>query len=395
MDILEQTYLHEEEALNFLRDLLKIDSVSGNETEISNYIKNFLKKNGFKLIESKVGNAIGIKGNGKPVLLLAGHMDTVPTDNPFREDKNNLYATGAVDSKSPLASILYSAAKYPSDNLNFTLIVAGMVHEEDDLIGLNEMLSMKELCPDYAIFAEPTHNHRICLGYRGQVWVKIKAKTKAGHSAQVWGFDNLIEIIVTGIKDRIQSFIDIMNSEYNNLKGHYNEMSIALTKLHAGEIGNVLPESCEAILDIRIPTWIDSKSVVKKVKAVIDIVKSELVNPNTKIDYEFMCVIDACNVPSRCALVNALRWSAHKITKKKVPMLFKTGTTFTNHFQAHYKDIKPHFQCITFGPGDAKLDHTNDEYIEKKEYLDTVKIYQLFFKKFKDLYELEDKCTDH
>src|SRR6056297_1437858 len=98
-------------AIKFLKDVLMIESVSGNELELARYLKRFLEQSDYQILSSKVGNVIGIKGSGDPVLMLASHMDTVPTDNPFRVVGDKIYATGATDCKPSLASMFYAASK--------------------------------------------------------------------------------------------------------------------------------------------------------------------------------------------------------------------------------------------------------------------------------------------
>ena len=58
-------------------DLVKIDSPSGHEQKVSDFIKKKAGQMGVKFEEDNYGNLIGyVKGKGKPILLCA-HMDTV------------------------------------------------------------------------------------------------------------------------------------------------------------------------------------------------------------------------------------------------------------------------------------------------------------------------------
>jgi len=389
-------------AVEFLRTLLKINSVSGLEAEISKYLRNYLKERGFRILPSKTGNCIGIKGSGSPVLLLSGHMDTVPTNNPYKEQPERIYATGACDSKGPLAAMFYSAANSPWNQGEGTIILAGVVHEEDDLIGIQEVLKSLDIKPDYAIFGEPTKTERIALGYRGQVWLKLTLSTTSGHTAFSWHFDNLIELIMK-IKSRIQdyanetnlknsSFMKTYSDDGQKNESYFQSMSCEITTLHAGQTVNIFPEYCSADIDIRIPPTISAQEVVNKVKSIIDDTYAiDVLNSSTKIDFDFPCVIDACEVPPNSLIVNALRIAAFQVTGKKISMLKKTGTTFTNFYQKHYKKENPCFDCITYGPGDGKLDHTPYEFIEKDEFIESIKIYRSFFAKFKELYARSQK----
>ena len=80
--------MEEKEKIKILQDLIKINSVNGNELEVAEYLhKLFAKSN----LESKVdefgdrrANLVLDVGQGEKVLGLTGHMDTVALGN---EDK--------------------------------------------------------------------------------------------------------------------------------------------------------------------------------------------------------------------------------------------------------------------------------------------------------------------
>src|SRR4051812_7110499 len=79
---------------NFL-DLVKIDSPTGEEQEISRYLVNFLKEN--KLVnvvkQDKLGNIYGyLKGRGDSIFLSA-HMDTVEPGRGVNPKIKNDYIT--------------------------------------------------------------------------------------------------------------------------------------------------------------------------------------------------------------------------------------------------------------------------------------------------------------
>lgn len=98
-------------------DLVKIDSPSGQEEKVANYILNYLKKIKVKVISDKYGNIIAkIPGAGLP-LMLSSHMDTVePGRNIKPIIKKGIIATNGstilgADDKAGIACIL-EAVKY-------------------------------------------------------------------------------------------------------------------------------------------------------------------------------------------------------------------------------------------------------------------------------------------
>jgi LysW-gamma-L-lysine carboxypeptidase len=45
---------------------------------------------------------------------------------------------------------------------------------------------------------------------------------------------------------------------------------------------------------------------------------------------------------------------------------------------------------VTYGPGDSHLDHTLDEHIETKEYLDAISVYKETILKLSELYNTKN-----
>ena len=392
-------------SVEFLGDLLKISSVSGNEQEISAYLTTFLQKNGFTIIPSDVGNAIGIKGHGSPVLLLSSHMDTVPLNNPYREEivdgeVKKIYAAGATDCKPALASIFYSGAK--SDEFNTksegTLILAGIVQEEIATIGIEDLflqLGKQNITPDYAIFGEPTVNDRICVGYRGRVLVDLEITTEQGHSSNPWAYDNPVDVFMQYFK-QIEMYAKKFNVDHPNpapQMEYFHTISAALTTLHSGDTHNVLPGSAKGTIDVRIPLEISAEKLVADLTTILS--KDYLVEKmkyapkqDISIEVKFSPAYDAVESPQNNPVVNALRWAAFKtLGNRKIKLLKKTGSTFTNLIQTHYIKFNPHFACITYGPGDPKLEHSNKEFIEISEYKETIEIYTKFFPKLSLFHE--------
>ena len=92
-------------------------------------------------------------------------------------------------------------------------------------------------------------------------------------------------------------------------------------------------------------------------------------------------------VNSNNPIVQALRWAIFQESGLKASMLFKTGTTYTNIMQEYYSKANPEFVCITYGPGDPRLEHTNHERIDLTEYEQCIRIYDKFLLKFLEIYQ--------
>ena len=94
----------QEQAVRLLTNLLGIYSPSGKEEDIGNFLADEMTKLGLQVGKDNVGNVIGNIGEGTPVILLCGHMDTVAGHVPLRVEEGKIFARGAVDAKGPSSS---------------------------------------------------------------------------------------------------------------------------------------------------------------------------------------------------------------------------------------------------------------------------------------------------
>src|SRR5919199_842097 len=91
-------------AVELLRGLIEIPSVSGDERRAVDYLVAAMQRLGMQAHVDKTGNAVGSVGEGRPEIVLLGHIDTVSGAIPVRIEDGKLYGRGAVDAKGPLAA---------------------------------------------------------------------------------------------------------------------------------------------------------------------------------------------------------------------------------------------------------------------------------------------------
>ena len=104
-------------------EIVKIDSVSGNEQNMAIYIKNWLEKVGFEWKVDKLGSILAIeKGNNIPKLLLSSHMDTVEPGNNISPIIKNGYIQSdgktilGADNKASISAIICAVEEYKVKN---------------------------------------------------------------------------------------------------------------------------------------------------------------------------------------------------------------------------------------------------------------------------------------
>lgn len=168
--------------IDFLLKILAIDSTSGKEEELTDYLIKNLRLNNSVLEIQEIPNG---KKNlffkcGKPKIIFCSHIDTVPNFIPPHKDGEIIYGRGSCDAKGQVA-VMYEACKQLIDEQcsDFGLLL--VVGEEVGTYGAkqaNESIKGSE----YVIICEPTCN-KLIQASKGVLLIDANFKGKPFHSA--------------------------------------------------------------------------------------------------------------------------------------------------------------------------------------------------------------------
>jgi LysW-gamma-L-lysine carboxypeptidase len=349
-------------AVDLLTRMLNIYSPSGNEEQISLFLADEMTKLGFRVHRDQVGNVIGEIGEGSPVVLLCGHMDTVEGEIPIRVEDGKLYGRGSVDAKGPLAAMIVAASNFAEGNFPGKILVVGVVDEEGSGKGIQHFVE-EGIQPDFAIFGEPSGLEKVVFGYKGILTVKVTVETPSGHSAAPWLFDNAIEKAMDFWKQ-----INKLHLREEKLKSRFYSITSCLTGIKGGNTSaSFIPSYCEILVQLRIPPQLTPEQVFEEVKRKIDRYKAT--NPKVTVAIETVDVAKAFEADRRSVIVRALAWGIRKTTLNYASFSRKTGTGDMNVLGNTLK-----IPVVTYGPGDSRLDHTPNEHIDIQEYLDSIEV---------------------
>lgn len=233
-----------------LIDLLRIDSVTGNEPAAAEFIES--KLDGFKVKRQYVTkdrfNIVARKG--KSDVWMVAHMDTVPPFLPVKITADKIFGRGAIDNKGNIAAALVAVREIDDINLLFT------VGEEVDFIGGREADVDGKM-----IILEPT-GFKKRLAQCGVVSVKITAVGDQKHSSL--------------LTDDHQNALHIMTDTLNTLmkKGWYR---FNIGKVSGGVAENVVAGLAEATVSARPRNQAEFSDILGTVRALKN-VKVEIIN---------------------------------------------------------------------------------------------------------------------
>ncbi|RLC05946.1 MAG: YgeY family selenium metabolism-linked hydrolase [Deltaproteobacteria bacterium] len=192
------------EMTRFLRDMIKLPSESCQEKAVVLRIKEEMEKVGFDKVEiDPMGNVLGTIGNGKRLIAMDAHIDTVGVGNkdnwefdPYEgyEDDEVIGGRGASDQEGGMASMVYAGKIIKDLELegDYTLVVIGTVQEEDcDGLCWQYIINESGLTPEFVVSTEPTDGG-IYRGQRGRMEIKVEVKGVSSHGSAPERGDNAI-----------------------------------------------------------------------------------------------------------------------------------------------------------------------------------------------------------
>ncbi|MGE0493004.1 MAG: YgeY family selenium metabolism-linked hydrolase [Vulcanimicrobiota bacterium] len=201
------------EMVAFLRDMIAIPSESTEEKAVVERVRQEMEKVGFDEIKiDGLGNILGRIGNGKTVIAMDAHLDTVGvgdpsawTRDPYQGEVKDgiIFGRGASDMEGAMAAMVYGARIIKDLDLSgdYQLWITGTVMEEDcDGLCWQYILHEKVLQPEVVVITEPT-NLGVYRGHRGRMEMEIEVKGRSAHGSMPELGENAIYAMAPIIAD--------------------------------------------------------------------------------------------------------------------------------------------------------------------------------------------------
>ncbi len=338
-----------QDSVSLLRDLICMPSFSKEENLTGDAIERFLQQRGVRTYRKRnnVWAYNKFFDTTKPTILLNSHHDTVKpntgyTRNPFSPDieEGILYGLGSNDAGGCLVSLIATFLHfYPQEGLNYNLCLAATAEEE--ISGINGLESViPDLGPlDFAIVGEPTLM-QLAVAERGLIVLDCVAHGRAGHAAREEG-DNAI---YKALKD-IDWFITY---RFPKESEEFGPIKMSVTVIHAGSQHNVVPATCEFVVDIRVTDAYRNEEVLEIIRQHV-----------------------SCEVkPRSVRLKPSSIPKNHPVVQAGLALGCTTYGSPTTSDQA-LLDIP----SLKLGPGDSARSHMADEFIYLNEIEEGTRLY--------------------
>jgi succinyl-diaminopimelate desuccinylase len=227
--------------------------------------------------------------DGKPVLLLHGHLDVVPgRQEQFipRIEGDRLYGRGAYDMKGALACLLLALADLRSqDQVRVRLGIVPDEESEEETDRGGDRLVEAGFVGDFAITGEPT-DLNVGVAAKGVLAMRLLVSGRAAHGATPWLGENAI----------LRAYEVFREVESLPFAGQSSELfdrpSINLGRILGGDALNKVPDSCVIDVDVRYLPEQDPGEILAQVRGLEGTrVISTFSRPPAEVDPELPYVL--------------------------------------------------------------------------------------------------------
>jgi succinyl-diaminopimelate desuccinylase len=292
---------------------------------------------------------------GRPLVLLAGHVDTVPANGnlPGRREEGTVIGRGAADMKGALAVMEAIVADLPASSHEVDLAVLFFGREELP-ITQSALVPLFERCPgiadtDLAIVMEPTAN-ALEMGCMGNLNARVTVAGRTAHSARPWLGENAIHAAVRALSQVAASAprdVTIDGLTYREV--------VSVTTIEGGLAANVVPDRVRATVNYRYAPDVRPDDAESALRSMLP-----------GVDLEVVGNAPPGPVQVHHPLVERLRRAGELAIRPK-----QAWTPV-----AEFATIG--VAAVNFGPGDPGYAHRDDERVEASALARSYRILRAF-----------------
>ncbi|MBV9690421.1 MAG: [LysW]-lysine hydrolase [Ktedonobacteraceae bacterium] len=349
-------------AVTLLHEMLTIQSYSGEERVLAQFLVGQARLMGLHAYVDEVGNFVAsthdpdmLTAAGTPIVLL-GHMDTVRGDVAVRLEGDVLYGRGAVDAKGPLAAFLCATARFAGNAaLRHPIVVVGAV-EEEAATSRGARAVVERYRPSACIIGEPSGGDAVTIGYKGRLLVDYRVARPIGHSAGPQQNSNELAV---AFWQRVRNHAATWNEQHAATSAF---ASLTPTLRSIASASDDLLEETRLFVGYRLPPGCDRALLRRELQDLACQDQAQL---------SFSGEEDAFQSTRTTPLARAFI-AAFRATGAQPSFKHKTGTSDMNVVGPLWGQ-----NIVAYGPGDSRLDHTAQEHIHLAEYTHAIDVLEM------------------
>lgn len=246
--------------------LIDIPSESRAEAEIVAYVLGELEAGGVPVRDA--GDSCVLAGSqsrgDRPLLLLAGHLDTVPAQGniPGELVEGGVRGLGASDMKGAIAVMMELALESPLAAVDIGYIFFGREELPPAQSALVPLLDREPALreADLVLMMEPTDN-RVQAGCLGNLNATWSFAGRSGHSARPWQADSAVAKLAEAVAELEAR--EPVEHEFGGLTFHE---VFSVTSVEGGVARNVIPGEAQAHVNYRYPPGVTPAEAERRVR---------------------------------------------------------------------------------------------------------------------------------
>ncbi|HEY7353671.1 MAG TPA: M20/M25/M40 family metallo-hydrolase [Terriglobales bacterium] len=321
------------DAVRLTRQLVDIESITGNEGPVGHFLAKELQGLGYNVerivAEGERANVLATKPEQpKPAIVFSTHMDTVPPFIRSSEDDSSIYGRGSCDAKGIIAAQIAAAEHLRKEGIYVGLLF--LVGEERDSLGAKIANQQENKCR-FLINGEPTEN-KVAIASKGALRVELTSSGRMAHSAYPELGESAIDKLIEALH-RLRAMKLPVDPEVG-------PCTLNIGLIEGGRAPNVISDKAQALLLYRL---VGQSEALRReiVEAVGDLAKVEFT-----LEIPFVRLRTFEDLPTMVAAFTT-----------DIPALSNWG------------------EPLLVGPGSIHVAHTKGEFINKKDLYEAVELY--------------------
>ena len=337
------------DAVELLKDLIAIPSISRNEDKAADKLAEYLAIWG--LPYGREGNNLWVGcpdwDNNRPTVMLNAHIDTVKpvsswTRDPFQptQEGDLIYGLGSNDCGGGVVSLLqtYRIMLHRPRNYNLLWVASA----EEEVSGPNGFSRVLSKLPNIAvaIVGEPT-SMQPAIAEKGLMVIDGYAYGKSGHAARNEG--------VNAIYEALDDLVWLRDYKFRKESPLLGPTKMTVTVVEGGTQHNVIPDTLHFVIDVRTNEYYQNEYL-----------------------FEFLCKkMTKCELRARSFRLHSSSIPQdHPLIKRCIERGMQPFGSPTLSDQA----LMP-FLSFKLGPGDSSRSHSADEFIKISEIQQAIDTY--------------------